>query len=272
MILMMPIPDSNVAVELCERVLLDDIRYNEEHSILARRNSVARRLLGRRLELVEAYTDLVTRLRYERPIAVVLDQVLVAATYWNKDETAKMRLARADLEQVNRRIARTADELANLLEQRTHFHNHSEFSSETHYHPIDLMEVAAKGNGLYGSFLKDKLDALRYRFDLKYWPSLSAMTRAMAADARGAVVSVTDEVTEAATTGKRASDTDFFRAFYVGLEHCKTALGGLVPDDYEMVDRTLAALATCALGNDPDEPFTSDYVKQCRARIRAANG
>ena len=38
MILMMPIPDSNAAVELCERVLLDDIRYNEEHSILARRN------------------------------------------------------------------------------------------------------------------------------------------------------------------------------------------------------------------------------------------
>jgi hypothetical protein len=272
MILMMPIPDTNAAVELCERVLLDDIRYNEEHSILARRNSVARRLLGRRVELVEAYTDLVTRLRYERPIAVVLDQILVAATYWNKDETTKMRLARADLEQVNRRISRTADELADLLEQRTHLHNHSEFSSETYYHPIDLMEVAAKGNGLYGSFLKDKLDALRYQFDLKYWPSLSTMTRALAADARGAVVSVTDEMTEAATTGKRASDTDFFRAFYVGLEHCKTALGGLVPDDYEMVDRTLAALATCALGKDPDEPFTSDYVKQCRARIRAAQG
>lgn len=269
---MMPSPNSDVAVELCERVLLDDIRYNEEHAILARRNTIARRLLERRTELVDAYTDLVTRFRYERPIAVVLDQILVAATYWNKDETAKMRISRADLEQVNRRIARVADELSGLLEQRSHLHNHSEFSSETHYHPIELIDVAAKGNGLYGSFLKDKLDALRYQFDLKYWPSLPSMTRAIAADAREAVVSVTNEVTEAATTGKRASDTDFFRAFYVGLEHCKTALGGLVPNDFDMVDRTLAALATCALGKGPDEPFSSDYVKQCRARIRAANG
>ncbi len=272
MIPMIATTDSAAAVELCERVLLDDIRYNEDHSILPRRNSVARLLLGRRLELVEAYTDLVMRLHYERPIAVVLDQILVAATYWNKHETTKMRLARADLEQVNRRIARTADELADLLEHRTHLHNHSEFSSETYYHPIDLVEAAAKGNGLYASFLKDKLDALRYQFDLKYWPSLSTMTGAMAVDARRAVVRVTDEVTEAATAGKRASDTDFFRAFYVGLEHCKAALGGLVPDTYEMVDRTLAALATCALGKDPDQPFTSEYVKQCRARIRSGNG
>lgn len=268
----MAIPDSTAAVELCERILTKDIRYNEDHSMLARRNSVARRLLGRRLELVEAYMDLVTRLRYERPIAVVLDQVLVAATYCNKEETTKMRLARADLEQVNRRIARTADELAGLLEERTHLQNHSDFSSNTHYHPVDLMEAAAEANGLYSAFLKGKLDALRYQFDLKYWPSLSAMTRAMAADARGAIVCVTDDVTEAATTGKRASDTDFFRAFYAGLEHCKTTLGGLVPDDYEMVDRTLAALATCALGRHSDLPFTSEYVKQCRARIRAANG
>ena len=81
-------------------------------------------------------------------------------------------------------IARTADELADLLEHRTHLHNHSEFSSETYYHPIDLVEAAAKGNGLYASFLKDKLDALRYQFDLKYWPSLSTMTGAMAVDAR----------------------------------------------------------------------------------------
>lgn len=264
--------DTSTAVELCERILLNDIRYNEQHSILARRNSVARRLLTRRLELIEAYTDLVLRLRYERPIAVVLDQILVAATYWNKDETSKMRLARADLEQVNRRIARTADELAELLSQRTRLHNQSEFSSETYDHPIDLMEAAAHSNGLYNSFLKEKLDALRYQFDCKYWPSLSTMAQAVASDARGAVVRVVDQVTEAATTGRRASDTDFFRAFYIGLEHCKTALGGLIPSDYQMVDRSLAALSTCALDKDPDKPFTSEYVKQCRARIRATSG
>ncbi|WP_459198362.1 hypothetical protein [Ralstonia pseudosolanacearum] len=255
--------------QICEDILLEGKQYNIEHHILPSENAVADRLLARGIELKDAYDELHGKLHARPPaLQVFLGLVLSTAAFWNPQKMQEARTARSDLSNVNRQIARKAAELATLLEQRTDLHNTSGFSTETHYHAIDVIESASRGNYLFQTYVQEKLDALRGQFDLKYWPSLSDFMRELASDAEKADTEATDPLTAAATSAVRPSKADFFKALFASVEENSAENYGQLPRGFKLTDRTLASLANCALDLGPDELMDEAYVKRFRQRER----
>lgn len=257
----------------CEQVLKDGIRYNEENHILSSENVVATRLLSGGADLTKAYEDIYTQLHsHPRALPAFIDLVLGAVVSNNPEKMAEARVARYDLVKINRQIAKKATELAHLLQQRTALHNTSGFASDTHYHICEVIEGAAKGTPLFASYLAAPLNALRYRFDFKYWPKLSDIMQELASDAESAVLEPTDSLTAAGTDSVRASKADFFRALFVGIEENVRREYGPLPNDFKPADETIASLANWALALDPSEIVDGAYVKRFRQREREKAG
>lgn len=262
-------PQPTNALQACENILIEGKRYNVEHDILPSENAVADRLLARGVELKDAYGELYEKLHPHPPaLKVFLDLLLSTAAFWSPEKIAQARVERDELAGVNQQIARKAEELAELLERRTDLNNTSGFSSETHYHVCDVIEAASERNYLFKSWVKERLDALRGQFDLKYWPSLDQFARELAADAESASMEPTDPLTAAATGASRPSRADFFKALLAAIEENSARNHGLLPKNFKLTDGTLASLANCALDLEPDELADSTYVKRIRQRER----
>lgn len=265
----MTIDPTTEATRSCEDTLRADKAYNIEHHILPSDNRIIDRLLARRLELVEAYAEIHAKL-HARPhgIKTILGVVINVAAFWNPERVADARDARVRLKAVNRAIAELAGDLAGLLEERSDIHNTSGFASDTHYHIIDVIEAASGENGFYRFHLKDELEPLRGRYDLKYWPRLEDVVRVIGQDADGAGTDATDPLTRAATTGSRGSRADFFKALFELIKENGVANHGHIPRGFWLSDNSLASLANCALDLGPDDLVDAPYVKRLRQRGR----
>lgn len=256
------------ATKICEEILLRDKSYNLEHNILPSENTVIDRLLERRLELIGAYAEIHEKLHTRsHGLETILGVVVNAAAFWNPDRVSESRDARNRLKVVNSEIAAKAAELAELLDERSDLHNHSRFSSNTHYHIAEVIEAASPDNGHFLFYLKDELLALRHRFDFKYWPSLADVSRVVAQDAKDAGTNATDPLTRAAT-GSRGSRADFFKALFAFIEENSARHYGHLPRGFKLTDSTLASFANCALDLGPDDLIDSAYVKRLRQRER----
>jgi hypothetical protein len=257
------------ATQLCEDVLRADIKYNTEHRIWPSLNVIAERMLVRSAELTEAYEELAEKLGARHMgLKVFFDVLLGAAFLRNPEATSQSRADRAELVRVNAQIAEVARELAALVERRSEIHNTTDFHSDTHYSVCGVIEAAAERIPLFESWVKEPLQHLSSRFDLKYWPSIGDFVLEVAEDAERATPVAMDAAAAAATKGKRASTTDFFSALFEHLDEATTRYGGFLPIGFSLTDRTLAALGTCVLDCGPDEPFSADYVKSLRQRLR----
>jgi len=157
--------------QVCEDTLRADKAYNIEHDIWPSQNRIIDRLLDRQVELVEAYAEIHEKL-HTRPhgIKAILEVVTGTAALWNPERIAESREARSRLGEVNGEIAELARELAALLEERDEIGNTSGFASDAHYHIVGVIDAASRNNGHYTTHLKDELQSLSSRYDLKYWP------------------------------------------------------------------------------------------------------
>ena len=207
----MPHAKTMDATRICEEILRADRRYNDEHECLSSETAIIDRLLDRRLELVEAYVELHTSLASRQHALEVFFGLLVStAAFWSPDDVSRARSGRARLIQVNALIARKAEELALLLDERSELHEDSGFSGATHYHVARVIEEAASANHLFRMWVRDQLAGLRGQFSLKYWPTISEFVRVLGRDAARSEPEATDPITEAAAKGVRGSLADFF--------------------------------------------------------------
>lgn len=259
------------AAEICEDILRSEKQYNVENNILRSENAVIDRLLDRRIELTEAYGELHRKLgRRPHALKVFLGVLLSTAAFWNPDKIAEARDGRQRLEAVNAEIADKSAALAALLREREELHNESGFAGDTHYHVCRVIEDAARDNYLFRSWVRDDLRNLRGRFDLKYWPRIHHFMDALAQDAENGQLEATDPITDAATTGIRASRADFFKALFAAIEENSLGSSGFLPAGLKLTDGTMASLANCALDLGPDDLADSSYVKRLRQRQRKA--
>ncbi len=269
----MPLSPSADATQLCEAILREDINYNIEHAILPSEIAVARRLLGRRTELRDAYAELHGKLQHvPRALQAFFGLVLSTAAFWNPQEIAQARAARDELVKVNRAICAHASELAQLLQQRSDIQNTSGFSTETHYHVLGVTIAAAAENYLFDSYVRPTLDALRSQFDLKYWPDLSTCLQVIADDAAKAAPQALDPQTAAATSASRASLADFVKALFAAIEENGAHNHGPLPPAFRVTDSTLASLVNCSLDLAPEDLVDSTYLKRLRQRERTDGG
>lgn len=256
--------------QVCEDILRKGRAYNIERGILPSENAVADRMLARGLELADAYGELHDTLQGERiPLQVALGLVLSTAAHWSPAKIAQARAARAQLLDVNQRIAQQAESLAALLEQRDTLHNTAGFSTETHYHVCDVIDAAGGRNGWFRSHVQERLHTLQSQFDLKYWPSPGDFVRELGIDAASASSpEATDPLTAAATSSTRHSLADYFRALLAAIDENSTRAFGQLPRGFRVSDSSLADLANCALGLGPDDLVDGPYVKRLRQRLR----
>lgn len=261
--------DNQDPLTICERILEERIRYNAEHKVSPRESEVAKRLLARRIELREAYGEVCDKLSWApTPLKVFFDALLGAATVWSPEEIRAAREDRSALISANRAIAIKAQELADLLKHRSDLLNTSGFRCESHYHVCDVIRAASHANPAFGSFLEGPLDELRYRYDLKYWPTLSQFVRALAIDAQHARVEPADPITAAATEASRPSGADFFKALVTAIEENSTESYGLLPSGFNLSDSAIASFASCVLDLGPEDLVDAAYVKRFRQRER----
>lgn len=264
---------SKAARNVCETILQESIRYNLEHEILPSENVVARRLLDRSEELIEAYQEVYDKLHH-RPHAVkqFLGMLLSVQAFWSPEKIAHARTDRDALVEINQKIQGHARELADLLEERTRLHNTSGFSSRTLHHIRDVIDAAYKENWHYRTFLREPLEHLAGQFDLKYWPELSKIMLAIANDAEHAELEATDPLTEAATLSKRPSTSDQVLALLAYIEECRGNHDGALPYGFQLSDRSMASLLNVVFDVPVDKLLTAEYVKGRRQRARDLAG
>lgn len=256
------------ARRICEGILTEEKHYKIEHGIHHSEISIIDRMLTRHIELKDSYSELYEKL-YQHPPAlqVFFDLLLGTSALWSPEKIAQARTKRDELADVNRKIAKKAEELAELLERREDLNNTSGFCSQTHYDVCDVIEAASVHNHWFGHSVKSPLKALSGRFDGKYWPSLDQFVRVLAVDAENAGIEPTSRVTAAATATRR-SLAGFFKALFAALESNSAQNYGKLPHGFKLTDGTLASLANCALGLQSDDLVDSTYVKRLRQRER----
>ncbi|MFL9812912.1 hypothetical protein D7241_06610 [Stutzerimonas sp. VN223-3] len=258
------------AVAECESVLRADLTYNKEHGIWPSTNRVIERMLGMRHDLGKAYQELYKQLHsHERALDSFLDMLVYLPIGWSPEKAIKARQDREELVSVNSRIASLATQLGGLLSRRTEIEETSGFSSETHYHILNVMKDAAEHNHHFGFYVEDELDGLYNQYDLKYWPTLSDFAEALAADARDAIVVADNPVTAAATESRKPGLTDFLRAYYSKLDERSMKQGGLIPDTFRLSDSALASLLSCVLDLGPEKLMSAEAVKRFRQGERS---
>lgn len=258
------------AKQVCEEHLREQIRYNTEKNILASENRVAERLLARGEELSPVYVEVHAQLRADGiGWKIFLDCVLSTGAFWSPEKIAEHREDRAALIDLNQAIAKHADALADLLGEREELQNRSAFSGNTHYDICQVIHQASAGNGRYESYVKEPLEHLSTRFDMKYWPRLAECVRVIADDAAEATIAASDPLTAAATKSSRPSKADFLRALRSAIgENRGTWLGGF-PRKFAPTDSALATLVNVLLDLPPSELIDASYVKNLRRRDKA---
>ncbi|MCO1948132.1 hypothetical protein [Pseudomonas aeruginosa] len=262
--------DANHPATICDQLLCARKQYNLEHRILRSHNVVIDRLLARKLELREAFSDLHKKLHeYPHALDTFFGVLLDATAFWGPERNVKARAERAELERINVQIAELGEGLASRLRRRDQLHNHSGFRSNTCYHIGDVIKVAGEHNGHFTMYLEEELESLQAQYDLKYWPPLDACIEAIAEDARNAVIEASDPLTEAATDASRSSLADYFKALFVAIAENTKAQHGWIPNNFRPSDSSLASLANCALDLVDDELLDGSYVKRLRQRLRA---
>lgn len=253
----------------CETILRKGKASRIEKSILPSEVEIIDRLLARRLEMKDAYVELYEKLsRRPSALEVFFDCLVSTTAFWNPDANVAARAAREELVDINCQIATLAKRLANLLDRRETLHNTTGFYSETHYHPIDLVEQASVGNYLYEAYVKEKLSALRGQFDLKYWPSNSDCLRVLAHDAEHAEVNAGDPLTEAGTKSTRQGLSDYLRSLFASLDENGVHDRGFLPFRMRLSDATLASLTNVALDLSQEKMIGAEFVKHLRQRDR----
>lgn len=261
--------NSPSASQICEGILRHTIHDFNEREILPSEVDVAERLLERSIELTKAYAEIHGKLGdHPHALETLLGTVLSAAAFWKPSDISEARDGRKRLAKVNEDIAFHAGQLRQLFKERDQLHNHSRFASNTHYHVCDVIEAAAEHNLRFRWDVQEKLKALHYQYDLKYWPSLSDFMGILEIDAHDAEIDATDPLTAAATSGSRSGRSDFLKALYAAIEDNSGRNPGQIPRDFHLTDASIASLATCALGLDPDRPIDGPGVKRFRQRVK----
>ncbi|MEZ8307045.1 hypothetical protein BCT31_00865 [Vibrio lentus] len=220
-------------------------------------------LLSRRVELRGFYKELSAQLDTQQ-IFFVLESVIDVAINWNPVEMKQARRDKKELETVNEQIAELSEQLAALLDKRSELKTNTDFTCDSIVRLTDLIQIAANGNSLFSSYLKDDITRMGNQFEYyRYWPSIADTVRTIGNDAEDLNVYSRFTLTEVATESKRSSNRDFLRALLVAFEEDQSDPAKNISSSFGLTDAAIAAVATCALRLD-DDVVTEDNVKTMR--------
>lgn len=252
------------AIAACETLIQERELQNDSSGREHCENVIARRLLARRDQLADAYTELYFTFRSDAHLRTFFGLVLSAAAPWGDGLEPEFVAQRAELTEVNRRIAETADALAELLDRRETFRGKpGDFADNTFFNIAELIAAAAHDRDLYQYHLEESLTALRTRYDWKYWPSLGDVLRTLATDAEAAQGPMEVAVEEGQPAFARRAVERFSNILFESMSLAMTTPAAL-PEDFNLSDATFAAIANSALGLAPDDRLRATEIRDLR--------
>ncbi|WP_145973689.1 hypothetical protein [Phytobacter massiliensis] len=185
-----------------------------------------------------------------------------AGAYGTKERNNRLKADYRRLTDLNEKIAVQAAALSALLTEQDQILNRNAFSLERTTHIVDLIETASEQNGHYRSYLREPLNALRSKYDGKYWPSLEQILDVAAREIPEAEFLHRSE--EAIVDGRGEAVPDYMRELFDCIETARTSPRKL-PANFTLTDACLATLATVSL--DLKDVVTADRVKTLRHRL-----
>ena len=252
-----------------ESILKEMRSYNAEHKILTSENEVIDRLLKYPVEMQAIYDEFAGKLS-ENQQKYLWDALLGAATFWNPKVSKALRENKKRLAKLNDDIAKYAQKLAALIQERHDICETSGISAYEDYDFLDWVHRAAEFNLLYQSHVKKDLQALSYRFDAKYWPENFEVVAAIGEYAKEAELYENNAWTEELLSSPKHSNADYLRVILKAIEDRKKygPLGYILPKEFRISDNTLASLINCTLDLAPESMLSAEYVKRSRQNIR----
>lgn len=240
---------------------------NVESNILPSENIIIDRLIGRFDEMELFCKQLNEKFNFMERYSI-LDCFLGILVLTKPSDLNKSREDKKLLEELNRKIAKQAFQLAELIEKRSELHNTTQMSSDTYYSISDVVNDAAQDNYYYQSYPKTKFNQLFYQFDLKYWPNIAQIVDAIGIDADCAKVEASDSITKAGTKSKRPSVIDSVRAFFMALLNYENRHPGITKKVLNLSNSALTSVFNIGLALDPNEIVSDDQFKTAKSRIK----
>lgn len=261
------------------RYLNDELEYRKEKEVLPSEQAVINRLLERHEEMRPVYEWMLKNLYIKKwdinkyQWQVLLDVLINTAAFSSPDKMKKKRDALYDARQTLVDISDKAEELASLMDKYIDMRERYCLTCPAGFSdPLDLLNstatVGPSGNlncFQYRSMVKDKIDDLRYRFDTRYYPSVSEMLEYISAAAYEHVVEADDRIDRVVLEHRKTSAADVYRAFYALISD-NTHLRYL-PSEFKMPQELVATAITCALGLDVGN-ITAGNIKQWKRQVR----
>lgn len=240
-----------------------ELKELKAQSLLPSEQRVLERLLARKLECHNAFSELEKKLECYQWQAY-LSALISTAAFWNPKATDKLREVEKELHRLNKEIAEKAVALAEDLKNRSELCNSYGFTTDDTYHVVDLIAQASARNGHYQLWVHEKLQSLRGQFDLKYWPSVDEIVSAIGNDSHNSTVSPTDNITRESISSRKSSTRDFLRALSEAIRENSESMHAFVPDKFRLPARSIASLVNCSLDLDEDQCIDETLVKSTR--------
>lgn len=251
--------DPNDAIATCSTLIEEREIQNDATGRPHSENVIARRLLASRDQLADAFSEVYFELRSEAHLRTFFGLVMSAAAPWGQSHEPRFVAERAELIEVNLRIAEAADALAQLLDRREEFRaKPGSFCDNTVSAVPDLVCDAAHEPNLFRLHFNEILPALRSR-----WPTLGDLMRALATDAEAAQGPRENELDDPIALGLSDTVARFFEILFRSFDLAK-GNSATMPDDFNLSDAALAALANSALDLLPEDRLRATEVRDLR--------
>ena len=250
--------------------ILKEIRTNNvKHQILPSENKVIDRLLEYPVEMQSLYDELSDKLS-ECQKRNLWGAILGAATFWNPEASKVLREEKKKLFKLKKDIAECADSLAAMIKARRDICETSGIIAYQDCHFLHWVNRAARDNHYYQGYVKEDLDALNGRFDLKYWPDNHDVVAAIGEFAQESEIYASDSWTEELLSSPKHSMADYLRVILKAVEETKEQgpPAGLLSADFRLSDNALAVLINCTLDLSPEDSLSSENIKRSRQNIR----
>ncbi|TNE63821.1 MAG: hypothetical protein EP335_08445 [Alphaproteobacteria bacterium] len=229
-------------------------------------------LLSRGVEMIEVHDELSRKLTSYQAYSF-WDAILVAATFWNPENSKELLDEQRQLLKLNQDIVTASRKLSELLKKRQELQEKGRFQAHDDLHVVDWIDRAAAANGKYMTFVQQPIQILASRYEQRYWPEMYEVIEAIGAFASEAEVEPTDEWTEELISSRKCSVADYVRVLLIAITERKEhqAPGYDLPQKFRLTDRAMATLINCTLNLAPDDLLSTEYVKRLRHLVRKKN-
>ena len=253
--------------EEVESFLRNEKQYNIDHRTRRSESPCIDRLLQSQVAMRDVYEELLAKLPEPHHWQRLIGDVPGLAAEFSPSSITLIRESIHGLAGLNKDIAKKAEELGKLLDQRSDLANKYSIHAYDDYHPLHWMERAAdltadpQTKYLFETHVLPKLQRLR-TYDRKYWPGPADLMRAAVDFAKDIEVTPTDQVTAAAISSRKRSAHDFIRALITAIEERELPVG------FKLSDKALAIIANVALNLPEEDCVDAEQVKVMRSRDR----